>query len=123
MILAFTITYIEEKNQQIEIELTGDPQLVKCQTKYKKRINSNSNFILCFISCIYFIAISISLKFVKINPIGIYSLFALFCVVFCAFVIFQYYIFVLLLLRDISKIRPEKYYELIPERTEWFPFQ
>lgn len=120
MILSFTINYIEEKNNKIEFELTGDPQLAKCQINYQKRINSNYNFVLCFIACIYFIAISIILGFVKNNPIGIYSLFALACVVFCAFVIFQYYIYILLLLRDISKIYPGKYYELIPERTEWF---
>ena len=120
IILSFTIIYIEEKNREIEFELTGDPQLVKCQIKYKERINSNTNFLLCFISGIYFITISIILGFVKIDSIGIYSLLALFCVVFCAFIVFQYYIFVLLLLRDISKISPEKYYELIPERTEWF---
>lgn len=120
MILSFTIIYIEEKNKEIEYELTGDPQLVKCQVNYQKRINSNFNFALCFIACIYFVAISVILGFVKTNPIGIYSLFALSCVVFCAFVIFQYYIFILLLLYDISQIKPGNYYELIPERTEWF---
>lgn len=120
IILSFTIKYIEEKNKEIVFELTGDPNLVKCQVNYINRISSNFNFVLCFIACIYFVAISIILGFVKINPIGIYSLFALSCVVFCAFIIFQYYIFILLLLHDISKIRPGNYYELIPERTEWF---
>lgn len=118
--LTFTILYIEEKNKVIVIELTGDPSLVKCQVNYTKRINSNFNFLLCFIACIYFVSISIILGFVKINPIGIYSLFALSCVVFCAFIIFQYYISILLLLYDIAKIHPRNYYELIPERTEWF---
>lgn len=118
--LSSTIKYIEEKNKEIVIELTGDPNLVKCQVDYTKRISSNFNFLLCIIACIYFVAISIILGFVKINPIGIYSLFALSCVVFCAFIIFQHYIFTLLLLQDISRIHPGNYYELIPERTEWF---
>lgn len=118
--LTFSIIYIKEKNKEIVIELTGDPSLVKCQTNYTKRINSNSNFLLCFIACIYFVVISIILGFVDINPIGIYSLFALSYVVFCAFIIFQYYISIILLLYDISKIHPGKYFELIPERTEWF---
>lgn len=120
IVLSFAIIYIENKNKALEIELTGDPQLVKCNVKYRERINSNSNFILCLIACFYFIIISVILGFVKINPIGIYSLLSLFCVVFFAFVVFQYYIFILLLLRDIAKISPERYYELIPERTEWF---
>lgn len=118
--LSSTIKYIEEKNKEIVFELTGDPNLVKCQVDYTNRISSNLNFVLCFIACIYFVAISIILGFVKINLIGIYSLFALSCVVFCAFIIFQHYIFTLLLLHDISKIHPGNYYELIPERTEWF---
>lgn len=118
--LSFTIEYIEEKNKEIMFELTGDPNLVKCQNDYTNRISSNFNFVLCFIACIYFVAISIILGFVKVNPIGIYSLFALSCVVFCAFIIFQHYIFILFLLHDISKIHPGNYYELIPERTEWF---
>lgn len=118
--LTSTIFYIKEKNKEIVIELTGDPSLVKCQTIYTERINSNFNFLLCFIACIYFVVISIILGFVKINLIGIYSLFALSCVVFCAFIIFQYYISIILLLHDISKIHPGSYYELIPERTEWF---
>lgn len=120
MILSCTIKYIEEKNKEIIFELTGDPHLVKCQVDYTKRTNSNFNFILCFVACIYFVTISIILGFVKINPIGIYSLFALTCVVFYAFIIFQHYIFILFLLHDISKISPGNYYELIPERTEWF---
>lgn len=71
-------------------------------------------------ACIYFVVISVMLEFVDINLIGIYSLFALSCVVFFAFIIFQYYIFFLLLMIDISSIKPGKYYEIIPERTEWF---
>lgn len=120
LILSYTIIYIGKKNNELTLELTGDPQLVKCQEDYTKKINSNFNFILCFISCIYFIAISITLGFVKFNPIGMYSLFALFCVVFLAFIVFQQYIFILFLLYYISKISPGKFYELIPERTEWF---
>lgn len=120
LILSYTIIYIEEKNNKLTFELTGDPQLAKCQDDYTKKTNSNFNFILCFIACIYFVAISIIFGFVKINPIGVYSLFALSCVVFCAFIVFQQYIFILFLLHDISKISPGKFYELIPERTEWF---
>lgn len=120
LVLSYTIMYIEEKNNELTFELTGDPQLAKCQGNYTKKINSNINFILCFIACIYFVSISIILGFVKINPIGIYSLFALSCVVFCAFIVFQQYIFILFLLHDISKISPGKFYELIPEKTEWF---
>lgn len=120
MALSYTIKYIDEKNKEIVFELTGDPLLVKCQIDYTKRINSNSNFILCFFACIYFVTISIILGFVRINPIGIFSLFALTCVVFLAFIIFQHYVSILFLLYDISKISPGNYYELIPERTEWF---
>lgn len=120
MALSYTIKYTEKKNEEIIFELTGDPHLVKCQIDYTKKINSNFNFLICFIACIYFTVISIILGVVKINPIGIYSLFALTCVVFLAFIIFQRYIFILSLLHDISKISPGNYYELIPERTEWF---
>jgi hypothetical protein len=122
LILSYTIKYIEKKNNELMIELTGDPQLVKCQINYAKKINSNFNFMLCVIACTYFVAISIILGFVKINLIGIYSLIALACVVFCAFIVFQQYIFILFLLHDISKISPGRFYELIPERTEWFNF-
>lgn len=118
--LTSTIIYIKDKNKEIAFELTGDPNLTKCRADYTKRIDSNNNFLLCFVACIYFVAISIILGFVKINLIGIYSLLALSCVVFFAFIIFQYYISVLILLHDISKIHPGNYYELIPERTEWF---
>lgn len=118
--LSYTIIMIEEKNNEILIELTGDSQLVKCQMNYTKKTNSNYNFILCFIACIYFVSISIILGFVEINLIGIYSLFALSCVVFAAFIIFQQYIHLLFLLFDISKISPENFYELIPEKTRWF---
>lgn len=120
LILSYTIMKIGQKNDKLMIELTGDPQLVKCQVNYTQRINSNFNFILCFIACIYFVAISIILGFVKINPIGIYSLFCLSCVVFAAFIIFQHYMYMLFLMYDISKISPGKYFELIPEKTEWF---
>lgn len=120
LIISHTMRKIEEKNDELMIELTGDPQLVKCQIKYTQKINSNFNFILCLVACIYFIAISIILGFVKINPIGLYSLFALFCVVFAAFIIFQQYIYILFLLYDISRISPGKFYALIPEKTEWF---
>ena len=120
LILSYTIKYTEEKNEKLTLELTGDPKLVKCHNDYTKKINSNLNFILCFISSIYFMAISIVLGFVKFNPIGIYSLFALFYVVFLAFIIFQRYIFILFLLHYISRISPGKFYELIPEWTEWF---
>lgn len=120
LILSYTIIYIEKENNNLTLELTGDPQLVKCQVDYKEKISSNMNFLLCFISIIYFIAISIILGFVKINPIGVYSLFALACVVFLAFIVFQQYIYILFLLHYISKISPGKFYELIPERTEWF---
>lgn len=120
ILLTSTIIYIKDKNKEIVFELTGDPNLTKCRTNYTKRISSNYNFLLCFVACIYFVAVSLILGFVKINLIGIYSLLALSCVVFFAFIIFQYYISVLILLRDISKIHPENYYELIPERTEWF---
>ena len=118
--LSYTIIYIEKKNGELTIELTGDPQLAKCQHTYTTKINSNYNFILCIISCIYFVTISIILDFVKTNLIGIYSLFALSCVVFLAFIVFQQYIYILFLLCYISKIKPGKFYELIPERTNWF---
>lgn len=120
LILSYTTIYINRKNNKLILELTGDPQLFKCQVDYTANVDSNFNFILCFVAGIYFVAISIILGFVKINPIGIYSLFALFCVVFWAFIIFQQYIFILLLLHDISKISPGNFYELIPERTDWF---
>lgn len=120
LILSYTIMKIEEKNDKLVIELTGDPQLVKCQVNYTKKVNSNSNFILCFIACVYFVTISIILGFVKINLIGIYSLFSLSCVVFAAFIIFQQYMYILFLLYDVSKISPGKFYELIPEKTKWF---
>lgn len=120
LILFYTLMFIKEQNQKLEIELTGDPQLVKCQTKYKMRINSNLNFLLCIVACVYFVSISVILDFVELNLIGIYSLIALSCVVFCAFIIFQQYIFLLFLLRDISKIKPGKFFEMVPERTEWF---
>lgn len=118
--LSYTIIYIDKKNNELKIELTGDPQLAKCQFNYTEKTNSNLNFILCFMACIYFIFISIVLGFVKINLIGIYSLLALFYVVFLAFIVFQQYISILFLLHSISKISPSKYYELIPERTAWF---
>ena len=118
--LFYTIIKMEEKNNELVFELTGDPKLVKCQVNYTRKINSNSNFILCFIACIYFVTISIILGFVKMNLIGIYSLFALSCVVFAAFIIFQHYIYILLLLHDISKISPGKFYELIPEIVSRF---
>ena len=98
IILSHTIMYIEKKNCELKKELTGDPQLAKCQEDYAKRIYSNSNFVLCIISCIYFVTISIVLGFVVMNPIGIYSLFALACVVFLAFIIFQQYLYILFLL-------------------------
>lgn len=120
LVLSYTIMKIEEKNDRLIMELTGDPQLVKCQVNYTKKIYSNFNFILCFIACIYFVTISIILGFVKINLIGIYSLFCLSCVVFVAFIIFQQYMYILFLLYNISKISPGRFYELIPERTEWF---
>lgn len=120
LILSYTILYTAKQNNKIMFELTGDPKLSKCREDYTKRINSNFNFILCFIACVYFVTISIVLGFVEINPIGVYSLFALSCVVFVAFIIFQQYIWVLLLLHDISKISPQKFYELIPEKTAWF---
>ena len=120
LILSYTIIYIEKKNYELKIELTGDPQLAKCQEKYTKKTTSNYNFLLCIISCIYFVAISIILDFVQTNPIGVYSLLALSYVVFLAFIVFQQYIFILFLLRYISKIKPGKFYELIPERTDWF---
>lgn len=120
LMLSYTIIYIEEKNNELAFELTGDPQLAKCREDYTKKTNSNFNFILCFIACIYFVSISIILEFVNLNPIGVYSLFALSYVVFCAFIVFQQYIYLLFLLYAISKISPGKFYELIPERTEWF---
>ena len=43
IMLTNTIIYVERKNKEIELELTGDPQLVKCQTNYIKHINSNLN--------------------------------------------------------------------------------
>lgn len=118
--LSYTIIYIEQKNNDLKIELTGDPQLVKCQKDYRAKSYSNFNFILCFFACIYFVAISIILEFVKINLIGLYCLFALSYIVFVAFIIFQQYIFILSLLGAISKISPGNFYELIPEKTEWF---
>ena len=120
MILVYSIKYLKNKNKKIKLELTGDPKLANCQTKYTKRINSNINYILCFFACIYFIIISIVLGFVQMNLIGIYSLIGLFCVVFFAFIVFQQYINILFLLYDISKISPGKYFELLPERTKWF---
>ena len=120
LILSYTTMYINKKNNELILELTGDPQLFKCQENYTTKVVSNFNFILCFIAGIYFVTISIILGFVKINLIGIYSLFALFCVVFWAFIVFQQYIFILILLHDISKINPGKFYELLPERTKWF---
>lgn len=47
-------------------------------------------------------------------------MFCLSCVVFVAFIIFQQYMYILFLLYNISKISPGRFYELIPERTEWF---
>lgn len=120
IILSFTIKYITEKNKELEMELTGDPFLSKCQLLYQKKINSNYNFILCVLAGIYFVNISIILGFVQFNAIGIYSLIALAFVVFCAFIIFQYYIYLLTLMYNLSKIKPNNYFELIPERTKWF---
>ena len=121
-ILSYSIKYIEKKKKDIAMELTGDPKLVKCQISYTTKTKSNYNFILCIIACIYFPSISIILGFVKINLIGIYSLIGLVCVVFNAFIVFQQYICILLLLYDISKISPGNFYELLPERTGWFNF-
>lgn len=120
LILTHTIIYIDKKSKELKVELTGDPNLSKCYYKYTKKLNSNINFVFCIIASIYFVTISIVLDFVKLNLIGIYSLSALFCVVFLAFVIFQRYIFILLLLKDISKINTGNFYELIPDRTKWF---
>lgn len=122
ILLSFTISYMSQQDKGLMKELAGDPQLSKCRAKYESRIHSNYNFILCFIACIYFVIVSIILQFVEINPIGLYSVIALFCVVFLAFIIFQHYIKILFLLYDISKIAPGTYYQLIPERTEWFRF-
>ena len=120
IILSFAIKYITEKNKELEMELTGDPFLSKCQLLYQKKINSNYNFILCVLAGIYFVNISIILDFVQFNAIGVYSLIALAFVVFCAFIIFQYYIYLLTLMYNLSKIKPNNYFELIPERTKWF---
>lgn len=119
LLLCYTIRYMEEKNEELEIELTGDPLLVKCQTEYSNKVYSNKNIILCILACIYFPTISTILGFVKTNPIGIYSLFALDIVVFMAFIIFQQYIHIMILLYQLSKIKPGKFFELIPEKTEW----
>lgn len=119
LLLCYTIKYMEQKNDKLKIELTGDPLLAKCQTDYSKKAYSNHNIILCMLACIYFPAISVILGFVEINPIGIYCLFALDIVVFMAFTIFQQYIHIMFLLFQLSKIRPGKFYELIPEKTEW----
>ncbi len=118
--LSYTIIYIHKKNDILMFELTGDPQLAKCQELYTQKVNSNFNFVLCFIAGIYFVSITIILEFVEFNLIGIYCLFALFFVVFLAFIVFQQYICLLFLLRDIAMISPEKFYEVLPERTEWF---
>ncbi|MCM1287732.1 MAG: hypothetical protein NC240_05430 [Clostridium sp.] len=120
LFLCHTIKYIEQKNDKLKIELTGDPALFKCQMNYLQKNYSNLNIFLCVFACIYFSCISIVLGFVKINPIGVYSLFALDIVVFLAFIIFQQYIHIMLLLNHISKIKAGKFYELIPEKTEWF---
>lgn len=118
--LFYTIIYIEKKSKDLKIELTGDPQLAKCQYDYEKKINSNSNFILCFWACIYFVTISILLGFVEMNLLGIYCLLALAFVVFEAFIVFQQYIFILSLLYSVSNISPGNFYEIIPEKTDWF---
>lgn len=120
MILVFAINYLRAKHKALMIELTGDPNLVKYRIEYTKKTNSNYNFILCFIAGTYFVGISVALGFVQKTPIGIYSSIALFFVVFCAFVVFQQYIYILFLLYKISRINPGNFYELIPERTNWF---
>jgi hypothetical protein len=119
IILTYAIYYLKNKNAEIIIEFTGDPQLVKCQKKYTERSSSNSNYILCIVACIYFTSISIILGFVKMNLIGVYSLIGLCYIVFAAFIVFQQFIYILLLAYDVSRICPGNYYELLPERTSW----
>jgi hypothetical protein len=119
IILAYAIKYFKRKSNDILMEFTGDPNLFRCQKKYTKRVNSNCNFFFCFLACAYFVIISFSLDFIKFNYIGIYSAIGLCVVVFGAFIVFQQYIYILLLEYDISKISPNNYYQIIPERTRW----
>ena len=118
--LLTALIFLKKKNSELKTEMTGDPMLVKCKTVYFNRIKSNRNYILNFIASTYFVIIANQLGFVQLNYIGIYSLFGLFIVVFIAFIGFQQYLYILLLLYDISKISIDYYYELIPERTSWF---
>lgn len=110
------------QNEEIDKALSGDPELTIAKRKYLKRVYSDWNYIVTAIAIIYFVSISLKLKFVFVNLIGIYSLIGLGVVVFFGFIIYQEYIYLMILLRDLSKIKDNNatpYYDPLPERTEW----
>ncbi|MDR1018476.1 MAG: hypothetical protein LBM02_07210 [Lachnospiraceae bacterium] len=125
LLLFYAIKFLMKQNDKLKIELSGDPNLSYASAIYFKRINRNLNFIPCFIASSYFVIISVILGFVKINFVGVYSLLALACVVFAAFIVFQQYIYILLLLNSIAAIQKTNengYDKLMPDRTCWFLF-
>ena len=118
--LLFSLNYFRKKSEKLKFEMVGDPILFVSYKKFTKRSSSNFNYIFCFIMPIFFCLISIILKFVIMNPIGIYSLICLFPVVFLAFIVYQQYIYLLLLLWGLSRNESEMYNKLMPESTKWY---
>ncbi len=117
--LIAALKYFLKKNAEIKIKVSGDPKINLAKNKYVFRVKNDWNFLINGIAIVYFVTITFLLDFVKMNLIGIYSIFALAFVVFMAFTLYEQYIYFLFLLNDLAKIKSGDYYEIIPERTEW----
>lgn len=122
LFLVTAIKYFVQKNNELQIKLSGGASISIAKQNYLTRVNSNVNFIINVISILYFFTITLKLNFVDLNFIGIYSLIALAFVVFLAFTLYAQYIYFLMLLHELTQIKPGDYYEIIPERTEWLLF-
>jgi hypothetical protein len=101
------------------IRTSEDPVLSAEKLKMKKNIFANYNIFISLIFSLFFIIISIYLKFVNLDVTGFISLILLFITIFISNVGYALYVHLICFLYGLSNSKVEKYSKFHPAYTSW----
>ena len=96
-----------------------DPVLSAEKLKLKKSVFADYNIVISIIVSIFFVAISIYLRFVNFNITGVISLIMLFITIFVSIIGYMLYVHLIHFLYRLGSADIEKYSKFYPAYTTW----
>lgn len=118
-ILIFSLRHYNTHIVKEFIRTSEDPVLSAEKLKMKNGIFANYNIVISLILCVFFITVSIYLRFIHFDITGFFSLVLLFTTIFLSIIGYMLYVHQIYFLYRLSKADIEKYSKFYPAYTRW----